>query len=96
MVLPTVQVLPFDVEQRWVAEIDGVAMPTYMSWMSSCWYISAPGNPAISVPADFVDGLPFGLQIVGRHRDDWGVLQMAYAFEEAAGSLWRRHPAIAL
>ena len=96
MVLPTVQVLPFDVEQRWVAEIDGVAMPTYMSWMSSCWYISAPGNPAISVPADFVDGLPFGLQIVGRHRDDWGVLQIAHAFEEAAGNLWRRHPEIAL
>jgi amidase len=111
MALPTVQVLPFDVEQRWVAEVDGAPMPTYMSWMSSCWYISAPGNPAISVPADFVgeapgqggegsredmNALPFGIQIVGRHRDDWGVLQMAHAFEQAAGSLWRRHPAIAM
>jgi amidase len=106
MALPTVQVLPFDVERRWVDEIDGVAMATYMSWMSSCWFISAPGNPAISVPADFavVDedprhgqhALPFGLQIVGRLRDDWGVLQIANAFEDAAGNLWRRHPQIAM
>ena len=58
MALPTVQVAPFDVERRWVDEIDGVSMSTYMSWMSSCWYISAPGNPAISVPADFVAGGP--------------------------------------
>ena len=41
-------------------------------------------NPAISVPAGFwATGLPVGLQIVGRHRDDFSVLQLAHAFEEA-------------
>jgi len=45
------------------------------------------GNPAISVPAGFTsDGLPVGLQIVARHRDDWGLLQMAHAYECARGS----------
>jgi len=38
----------------------------------------------LSVPGGFTQaGLPVGLQIVGRHRDEWSVLQMAYAFEQA-------------
>jgi amidase len=83
-VLPTVQVLPFDVDQPYITEIDGVAMETYIDWMKSCYYISIVGNPAISVPCGFTpEGLPVGLQIVGRHRDDWGLLQMAHAFEMA-------------
>ena len=81
-VLPTVQVPPFDVDQPYITEIDGVAMETYIDWMKSCYYISIVGNPAISVPCGFTpEGLPVGLQIVGRHRDDWGLLQMAHAFE---------------
>jgi amidase len=86
-VLPTVQVPPFDVAQPYVMEIDGVAMETYIDWMKSCYYISIVGNPAISVPCGFTpEGLPVGLQIVGRHRDDWGLLQMAHAFERASAS----------
>jgi len=84
-VLPTVQVPPFDVFQPYPVEIDGVAMETYIDWMKSCYYISITGHPAISVPAGFTsDGLPVGLQIVGRHQDDWGLLQMAHAFEQAS------------
>jgi amidase len=83
-VLPTVQVLPFSVDQPYPTEIDGVPMETYIDWMKSCYYISIVGNPAISVPCGFTpEGLPVGLQIVGRHRDDWGLLQMAHAFERA-------------
>jgi amidase len=86
-VLPTVQVPPFSVDQPYVSEIDGVAMGTYIDWMKSCYYISTVGNPAISVPCGLTpEGLPVGLQIVGRHRDDWGLLQMARAFEGAAVS----------
>ena len=84
-VLPTVQVPPFSVDQPYPTEIEGVAMETYIDWMKSCYYISIVGNPAISVPCGFTpEGLPVGLQIVGRHRDDWGLLQMAHAFERAA------------
>jgi amidase len=84
-VLPTVQVPPFDINQAYPTEIDGVAMETYIDWMKTCYYISILGNPAISVPCGFTtgEGLPVGLQIVGRHRDDWGLLQMAHAFERA-------------
>ena len=70
-------------------------MGNYIDWMRSCYYISIIHNPAISVPAGFTsDHLPVGVQIVGRHQDDWGVLQMAHAFEEAAGV--RTLPPVAL
>jgi amidase len=52
--------------------------------------------PAISAPAGFTpEGLPVGVQIVGRHQDDFGVLQMARAFEGASG-LRGRMPEIAV
>ena len=87
-VLPTVQVPPFAINQPYPTEIDGVAMETYIDWMKSCYYISIVGNPAISVPCGFTpEGLPVGLQIVGRHRDDWGLLQMAHAFESSRAEM---------
>jgi amidase len=50
-------------------------------------------NPAISVPGGFsANGLPVGLQIVGRHRDEFGLLQVAHAFEQATGHGKRRPP----
>ena len=59
-------------------------METYLDWMRSCSYVSVTGLPAISVPAGFTpEGLPVGVQIVGRHQDEFGVLQLAYAFEQA-------------
>ncbi len=83
-VLPVNQVPPFDVNQPYPTQIAGVQMATYIDWMKSCYYISLVGNPAISVPCGFTtEGLPVGIQIVGRHHDDWGVLQMAHAFEQA-------------
>jgi amidase len=93
-VLPINQVLPFDVTTHYPTEIAGVKMGNYIAWMKSAWYISTVGNPAISVPCAFSDsGLPIGLQIVGRHNDDWGLLQMAYAFEQAT-NIGNRRPSI--
>jgi amidase len=84
-VLPTTQVLPFDVREPFVREIAGTAMQSYIDWMQSCYLVSTIGHPAISVPCALADGLPVGLQIVGRDGDDRGVLQLAHAFEEARG-----------
>jgi amidase len=83
-ILPVNQVLPFDVNTHYPTEIAGVQMENYLAWMKSAYYISAAGNPAMSVPCAFSSsGLPIGMQIVGRHHDDWGVLQLGYAFEQA-------------
>lgn len=93
-ILPVTQILPFDVEMRFPTEIAGVKMENYMAWMKSAYYISAAGSPALSVPCAFSSGgLPIGMQIVGRHHDEWGILQLAYAFEQAT-NIGRRLPAI--
>ena len=83
-VLPVTQVAPFDVNVPYPREIAGTPMGTYIDWMRSCWYVTFMSNPAISVPAGFTSsGLPVGIQIVGRARGEWSVLQMAHAFEQA-------------
>jgi len=96
LVLPVSQVPPFDVKERYVREINGQVMETYIDWMKSCYYISAIGNPAISVPCGFTpDGLPIGVQIVGRHQNDFSVLQLAYAFEQET-EFWKQKPSVVI
>jgi amidase len=92
-ILPVTQVAPFDVNTAHPTEIDGTPMTSYIDWMRSCWYVSMMSNPAISVPAGFTAaGLPVGLQIVGPHRDELSVLQLAHAFEQATRHGERRAP----
>ena len=92
--LPVTQVAPFDVNVPYPTQIAGTPMSSYIDWMRSCWYITFMSNPAASVPAGFTStGLPVGLQIVGRHRADWSVLQLAHAFEQATGH-GRRRPTL--
>ncbi len=95
LVAPVVQVLPFDVDVPYPTEINGVKLDTYIDWMRSCSRITVTGAPALSVPCGFSrKGLPVGLQIVGRHQDDFGLLQIAHAFEQATG-LWKQRPVVA-
>ena len=94
LICPVSQRPPFDVKQRWVSDINGIEMENFISWMKSCYYITATGHPAVSVPCGFTaEGLPVGIQIVGRYRDDFGVLQLAKAFEQATG-FWKELPAV--
>jgi amidase len=94
-ILPTTQLPPFDVTTPYPKEIAGVQLDNYIDWMKACWYVSATGNPAASVPGGFTpEGLPVGVQIVGRDKQDFGVLQLAHAFEQSTG-FGKRHPAIA-
>jgi amidase len=84
LALPVSQLAPFPVEVEWPREVAGVSMHTYIDWMRSCSDITLTSCPAISVPAGFTpDGLPVGLQLVGRFRYDLGVLRLAHAFEQA-------------
>jgi amidase len=94
MIFPVTQVPPFAVTTEYPTEIEGVQMETYIDWMKSCYYITVTGLPAISVPCGFTpEGLPVGMQIVGRHQDDFGVLQLAHAFEQATQT-WRQRPGV--
>ncbi|MDA1016404.1 MAG: amidase [Planctomycetota bacterium] len=95
LIVPVNQVPPFDVDTPYIKEINGTQMETYIDWMKSCYYITATGLPAISVPCGFTDdGLPVGVQIVGRHQSEFSVLQLAYAFQEAT-QFWKQRPDLA-
>ncbi|MGA1028416.1 MAG: amidase family protein, partial [Burkholderiaceae bacterium] len=90
---PVNQVVPFPVHVPYPTEIEGVSMEHYIDWQKSCYRISACGNPAISVPAGFTStGLPVGVQLIGRYRDDFGLLQLAHAFEGVSPAARRRPP----
>jgi amidase len=89
------QIPPFDVTVDWPRSINGVPMDNYLAWMKSAYWITVTFRPAISVPAGFTaEGLPVGIQIVGRYRDDFGLLQLAHSFEQATG-VGKRRPAVA-
>src|SRR4030095_14015417 len=95
LILPVSQVAPFPIEVDWVREINGIAMETYIDWMATCYAITVTELPAISVPCGFTKGgLPVGLQIVGRDKREFDVLQLAYAYEQAT-QFGRTRPSIA-
>ena len=93
LIAPVNQVVPFSIDQEYPTEINGVRMNNYLDWMRSCSAITVTGHPAISVPCGFTpDGLPVGVQIVGRYRDELGLLQFAHAFEQRTRSGERKPP----
>ncbi|MXY77608.1 MAG: amidase [Acidimicrobiia bacterium] len=94
---PVTQVPPFPVDVEYPTEIDGARMETYIDWMRSCSDITVTTHPAISVPGGFTpDGLPVGLQLVGRPHADRSVLELAHAWERATEWGERIPPEIAI
>jgi amidase len=84
LVLPTAQVWPFPAEWTWPKEIAGRRMDTYHRWMEVVIPASLIGLPALSVPLGLEpQGLPSGMQIIGRSGDDAGVLAIGQAYHRA-------------
>lgn len=95
LILPSAQLFPFPVEERWPKSIAGKEMRTYHEWMKSPLLITLAGNPALAAPAGFGSaGLPIGLQIVGPNRGEIACLQLAKAYEAATGWTEKRPPQI--
>jgi len=77
LVTPTSPTVPFKLGEK-------VDDPIQMYLSDVCTLpINIAGLPAISVPAGFVDGLPFGMQIIGKPFDEETILHIAYAYEQA-------------
>jgi amidase len=84
LVLPSAQVFPFDAEVPWPRMVGGRRMDTYHRWMEVVIGGTLAGLPVICVPAGFsAQGLPMGLQIMGRPHADLELLQLAHAWQQA-------------
>ncbi|MEP7202100.1 MAG: amidase [Ilumatobacteraceae bacterium] len=82
LALPTAQVWPFEVTERWPRRIGDCEMDTYHRWMETVLYATFAGLPALSVPVGFDErGLPMGMQLIGRPRGDVDLLRVAHAYE---------------
>lgn len=83
LAIPTAQVWPFPVEDRWPTHIGGRQMDTYHRWMEVTAYATFAGLPAVSVPVGFDErGLPMGMQLIGAPRADVELLGIAHAYEQ--------------
>jgi aspartyl-tRNA(Asn)/glutamyl-tRNA(Gln) amidotransferase subunit A len=92
LLTPTTAVAPFSADERPPREIDGEGV-SVLGWMPFTYPFNLTGQPAASVPAGWTaDGVPVGLQIVGRRHADATVLAAAAAFETARPWSDRRPP----
>src|SRR5256885_4024767 len=92
LLTPTIACPPFPIGLDNPSEIAGKRVEPY-AWIPFTFPFNLTGQPAASVPCGFTkDGLPIGLQIVGRRFDDAGVLGAAAAFERARPWADRRPP----
>ncbi|MBS0451046.1 MAG: amidase [Proteobacteria bacterium] len=94
LALPSAQVWPFDVRERWPREIAGRPMDTYHRWMEVTLYATFAGLPAVSVPAGFdaAGRLPMGLQLIGKPGGERDLLQLAAIYEKLMIDVIRRRP----
>ena len=93
LVLPSAQTFPFAAEKTWPTEVGGRTMDTYHRWMEVTLYATLAGLPVVCLPAGFnEDGLPMGLQVIGRPRDEMSLLQLAQGWHQAAPFMGRRPP----
>jgi Asp-tRNA(Asn)/Glu-tRNA(Gln) amidotransferase A subunit family amidase len=84
LICPAASAVPFPVEQLFVSHINGEKLDTYITWCAIASAITLTTHPATVIPAGLgPTGMPFGLQIVGRYRDDAGTLAAASALEVA-------------
>jgi amidase len=80
---PAASVPPFDVGHRYVEEIGGHRFDNYIDWIAITYTITLTSCPALVIPCGFTaQGLPVGLQMVGRPRGEAALLSAAALAED--------------
>lgn len=86
LALPVVGCMPHPQVEEYVSEIGGQKLDGYMDWLRFAFLATVTGLPAISVPVGLGPrGLPVGIQLIGKPRDEAGLLQVARFVEMTMG-----------
>ena len=90
LAFPTVAVPPYPVTQRFPMHIGSQELTSYIDWMYLTFVLTLTGCPAISVPIGMTqDGRPVGLQLLGKPRGEYKLLEAAALLERSAGMAGR-------
>ena len=85
---PTVPVTPFPWRQLALETLEGMRLRNYYHWIALTYFVTLVTNPAISLPCGVdQNGMPFGLQVIGRFRGDCTLLDAAEAMEQAFAAI---------
>jgi amidase len=86
LLVPAAILPPFDVNIRWVRELEGETFDNYVEWIRITYALTLSSLPVLCIPCGLTpDGLPIGLQLVGRARGEAGLLSAGAALEELFG-----------
>ena len=90
VIMPSAQVFPFDASLHSPQEIEGKKMDTYHRYMEIVISVTLAGLPSLNIPVGFgQNGLPMGMQLIGPYTQDFDVLKLGHAYEQACG--WTSH-----
>ncbi|WP_306132417.1 amidase [Roseivivax marinus] len=82
LIAPAVSVTPRDWHEFWPRRIDDIETESYYHWLAMAYAATIPGHPAITVPCGRdANGMPFGLQIIGKRHGDAELLSVAAGIE---------------
>ena len=83
LALPSAQVCPFDKNLQFPKEINNIELDTYHRWLEVFILSSLLELPTITIPAGFnKDGMPMGMQIIGKNKDDLKLFSFASKYED--------------
>ena len=91
LLTPTLATLPFPVDQLGPTEINGKEVNPLLGWILT-YPFNLTGHPAASVPCGWVEGLPVGMQVVGRRFSERLILRACLSFESLRPWSHRRPP----
>ena len=84
LALPSAQIFPFDKNLQYPKNINNIELDTYHRWLEVFILSSLLELPTITIPVGFnKDGMPMGMQIIGRNKDDLKVFNFANMYEKA-------------
>jgi amidase len=86
LLVPAAILPPFDVETRWIREWEGVVFENYVEWIRITYAITLTALPVLCIPCGLTpQGLPIGLQLVGKPRGEAALLAAGAALEAVFG-----------